>query len=187
MVHQLGPELVRPLRRDEYDRLVALGCFADERLELIRGLLVAMSPQGALHAEVIRRLNRILSRALGDRGLVQIQSPLALGDDSEPEPDVAVVPPGDYVDRHPTRALLVIEVADSSLRKDRDVKADLYAAAAIPDYWLIDLEERAVEVFRDPVAGRYSTVTRHGRTEALRPTAFADLEVALAEVLPARR
>src|SRR3990172_3159136 len=78
VIEQLGPDRVRPLRRVEYDRLVALGFFADERLELLRGVLVAMSPQGALHAEVVRRLGRLFTKALDDRAMVRVQSPLAV-------------------------------------------------------------------------------------------------------------
>ncbi|HEY3352927.1 MAG TPA: Uma2 family endonuclease [Polyangia bacterium] len=184
---QLGPEKLRPLRRPEYDRLVALGCFEDERVELLRGVLVAMSPQGALHAEVIRRLVRLLAAALRDRGLLQVQSPLALGDDSEPEPDLAVVPPGDYAEAHPSEALLVIEVADSSLRKDRAIKAGLYAAARIPEYWLVNLDERTVEVYRVPAAGAYGSTTSAGRDAVLRPVALPDVELAVADFLPAAR
>ncbi|HEY3353889.1 MAG TPA: Uma2 family endonuclease [Polyangia bacterium] len=187
VLDEIGRERLRPLRRGEYDRLVALGCFADERLELLRGVLVAMSPQGALHAEVIRRLTRLLIVALGDTAVVQGQSPLALDDSSEPEPDVAVVPPGDYAEEHPARALLVIEVADSSLRKDRLVKGGLYAEAGIPEFWLVDLDARVVEVYRDPVDGRYTSASRVGREVVIRPVALPGLGLAVADFLPQPR
>src|SRR5450631_913480 len=116
-------ESVRPLHRREYDRLVELGSFDEERIELLRGMLVGMSPQGAEHADVVHRLAALLARGFGDRAVVRTHSPLALGEDSEPEPDVAVLAPGDYSREHPSTALLVIEVSDTSLRKDRAIKA----------------------------------------------------------------
>jgi Uma2 family endonuclease len=187
ILEQLELERLRPLRREEYEHLVDRGCFDDERVELLRGVLVAMSPQGALHAEVIRRLVRLLGLLLGDRGLLQAQSPLALGEDSEPEPDLAIVPPGDYVDAHPSHALLVVEVADSSLRRDRLLKVSLYAGAAIPEYWLVNLEERVIEVYRNPAAGQYGSVASVGRDGVLRPLALPGVELAVADLLPPRR
>jgi Uma2 family endonuclease len=184
---QLERERLRPLRRGEYDRLVALGCFEDERLELLHGMLVAMSPQSALHAEVIHRIARLLWAALADRAVVRLQTPLAVSEDSEPEPDVAVVPPGDYSAAHPDRALLVVEVADSSIRTDRLVKSGLYAEAGIPEYWLVDLDERVVEVSRDPAGGRYGSSQRVGREETLRPLALGDVELHVADFLPPPR
>jgi Uma2 family endonuclease len=179
---QLAPERTRPLRRSEYDRLVELGAFEDERVELLRGVLFEMSPHGTRHAEAIRRLTRLLSAAIGSRALVQTQLPLALLDHSEPEPDLAVVPPGDYSAAHPTTALLVVEVGETSLRKDREVKAALYAEAGIPEYWLVDLATRAVEVRTEPRHGAYSRLeTLTGGS--LRPGAFPDVEVPVAPLL----
>src|SRR4051812_29606490 len=126
----LAMETQRPLRRAEYDALVRLGYFDDEKVELLYGKIVPMGPQGIGHGEVLRRLNKILVRALGDRADVQVQSPIAAVDESEPEPDVAIVPPGPYMTDHPSKPWLVVEVADSSLRRDR-LKGDLYAASAI--------------------------------------------------------
>jgi Uma2 family endonuclease len=174
---------LRPLRRREYERLVAVGSFEDEHVELLGGLLVAMSPQGAEHSDVVRRLAAMLVRAVGDRAIVSTHSPLALGDESEPEPDVALVPPGDYARQHPSTALLVIEVSDSSLRRDREIKAPLYAAAGIPEYWLVNVVDRAVEVHRAPRDGRYTDVSRQGRDSTLRPLAFADVVVAIGDLL----
>jgi len=176
-------ESIRPLRRREYDRLVALGSFDDERIELIGGLLVAMSPQGVEHSDVVSRLANALVRALGDRALVKSQCPLAVDDESEPEPDVAVVPSGDYSREHPSAAILVVEVSDSSLRTDREVKGPLYAAAGIEEYWIVNLVDRWVEVHRAPREGRYSDVSRHGREATLRPLAFADVVVAVGALI----
>jgi len=174
---------IRPLHRREYERLVDLGSFDDERIELLGGWLVQMSPHGTEHADVVRRLAAWLTRALGDRAIVSSQLPLALGDDSEPEPDVAVVPPGDYSQAHPSAALLVVEVSDSSLRTDREVKGPLYAAAGIEEYWIVNLVDRAVEMHRVPREGRYSDVSWHGREATLRPMAFGDVAVAVGELM----
>ena len=107
----IEPELVRPLKRSEYDRMIELGLFDDERVELVRGVLVKLSPQRAPHASTIEKLTQILGALLQRRFSVRIQLPLALSDDTEPEPDVAVVVPGDYEAEHPSTALLIIEVA----------------------------------------------------------------------------
>ncbi len=178
----LLPERPRPLKRTEYDRLVALGVFEDERVELLHGVLVDMSPNDPGHVSPIDRLTMILAPALLGKAIVRIQSPLAAHDESEPEPDVAVVPLGDYRKEHPATALLVIEVALSSLNKDRKVKAPLYAASGFREYWIVNVAETAIEVHRAPAEGRYATVTRHTLGEVLRPEAFPDVAVNVTEV-----
>jgi hypothetical protein len=109
---------------------------------------------------------------------------LALADDSEPEPDIAVVPAGDYDRAHPAQALLVVEVAESSLQKDRGVKAALYATAAIPEFWLVNLAEKIVEVHRTPRAGRYDVIVTAGREDSLRPSPLPNVEIAASTFLP---
>jgi len=180
----LAPERLRPLRRVEYERLVELGCFEDEKIELIDGILVAMSPQGTEHAYAVQQLAMLLIPALKGRAIVRVQSSLAASDDSEPEPDVVVVPRQDYSRQHPMHALLLIEVAESSLRKDRRIKGSLYARTGVPEYWIVDVASRAIEVYRDPRDGAYAQVTRHHLGEILRPLAFEDVEVPVAEVVP---
>jgi len=183
----LALDTLRPLRRSEYDRLVALGVFADEKVELLYGQLVAMSPQGNPHAYVVSRLNRLLLPALLDRAEVRIQSPMAASEVSEPEPDVGVYPPGDYLVDHPNQALLLIEVADSSLRKDGGIKARLYAEAGVPEYWVVDVSRRVVHVHRQPLRGTYAKVTRHGQTDTLRPVRLPGIAVPVAAILPPAR
>ncbi len=179
----LHPERVRPLRRAEYERLVELGVFEDERLELLRGALVTMSPQGGLHADTVARIGEALTLALAGRARVRQHSPIAVADDSEPEPDVAVVPLGGSRLEVPGTAFLVVEVADSSLSKDRNVKAALYAAAGIPEYWLVDLNGHAVEVHRAPGSAGCGDVTRLAASGAtLRLAAFADVALSLDEM-----
>src|SRR6188474_2518366 len=141
----IDPTLVRSLKRSEYDRMIELGLFDEERVELLQGVLVKMSPQLAPHASTVSRLTELLVLRLAGRLGVRIQLPLALSDDSEPEPDVAVVALGNYDAQHPATALLVIEIADSSLQKDR-AKAAVYAAAGIREYWIVNLSARSIEV-----------------------------------------
>ncbi len=181
----IRPEQRRPLRRTEYERLVELGAFKDERVELLFGMLVAMSPQGAFHFEVVSRLARLLDRRLGDRADVRSQGPLALADDSEPEPDVMVLPPGDYRHELPRTAWLVVEVAATSANDDRSIKGRLYARARIPEYWLVDLAAGVVEVYTAPEGGVYTRVARAGRADVLRPAMVEGVEVRVGEFLPA--
>lgn len=173
----------RPLRRAEYDQLVASGAFEGERVELLDGQVTQMPPpHGPEHDGTIHVLNKWLLAHLGARADVRVQSAFAATDDAEPEPDLAVVPPGDYRDAHPSTALLIVEVAVSSGAYDRQ-KASIYARAGVPEYWIVDVPRGVVEVHRDPAGGGYETRTTHRRPEVLRLLAFADVEVPLDRVL----
>jgi Uma2 family endonuclease len=178
------PERIRPLKRVEYDSLVEAGLLSDARVELLLGALVSMSPQGPLHADVVRRFAEPLMRELPREFHTRVQSPLAVSDDSEPEPDLAVVPAADYSRAHPRRALLVVEVADASLQKDRGIKAALYATAGVDEFWLVNLTERVVEVHRRPVAGRYEEVARVEVTGDLALVAFPALRIPVSTIFP---
>src|ERR1700704_5757435 len=170
------PELFRPLKRSEYDRLIELGVFDDERVELIQGVLVKMSPQEAPHASAVQWLNELLMERRQGRFTLRIQLPLALSEDTEPEPDVAAVPLGDYATEHPHTALLIIEVADSTLKKDRR-KASVYASAGIAEYWIINLGARTVEVYASPEGDRYAESRTLRSGETLRPQALPDVAI----------
>jgi Uma2 family endonuclease len=176
-------EEIRPLKREEYDRLVALGAFADERIELLEGQLVPMSPIGPTHSSAVQKLVELLLPKLLGRASVFVQSPFGALDSSEPEPDVAVVPFGDYHLEHPTRAHLIVEVAESSLKRDRGVKQRIYARAGVPEYWIVNVEGRCFEVHTDPSADGYATrrVVEHGAN--LAPRAFPDVVVEVRQVL----
>ncbi len=180
----LPAEQIRPLGRAEYDQLVRLGAFEGEKLELLYGRLVTMTPQNEPHAFSITRLTRLLILSLGERAVVRVQMPLAASSVSEPEPDVAVVEPGDDLDGHPRTARLVVEVAHSSLAFDRRVKAPIYAEAGVPQLWIVDLLNRVVEVHADPDAGAYRRTTRHGFDETLAVPGFEDVPVAVRDILP---
>jgi len=153
----------------------------DEHVQLIAGTIVAMTPQGRAHARVIQRLNRLLVRVVGDDLEVLTQLPLTLLDDSEPEPDLAIVRAEDAQSRehHPRTALLVIEVAGESLRLDRKSKAALYARAGIPEYWIVNLAESTVEVHRepDPATGAYRARTAVPSGETLTAASVPDVRI----------
>lgn len=168
---------VRPLRRAEYDKLVSLGTFEGERIELIAGELRRMSPIGPPHTSTVDRLTELLVLALVGRARVRVQGSFAAGELSQPEPDVSVLPLGDYDSAHPEVAHLIIEVADSSLRYDRGEKAQLYASCGVPDYWVVNLVERVVEVHRQPGAAGYEHVSTYGREERLQLLAFPNVEL----------
>jgi Uma2 family endonuclease len=147
-----------PARRrftlEEYHWLVQQGFFREDRVELIDGEIVHMAPTGPEHSISTDRIARYLVMLLsGKPYYVRIQNPLTIGE-HEPVPDVAVVPgsPEDYRQAHPSSALLVIEVADTSLEYDRTVKASLYTSAGIPEYWVVNLVERRLEVYREPTS-----------------------------------
>jgi Uma2 family endonuclease len=177
-------EAIRPLKRVEYEQLVAQGCFEDERVELVFGAVVTMSPPDPAHSESIRRLDALLTTQLGDRAVVDTQNPFAATDDSEPQPDVFVVPAADYWRAHPTRAFLIIEVSRSSLAYDQGPKALLYGAAEIDEYWIVDHVHSVVRVHRDRRAGTWRSITTHDRGEVLALAAFPDVEIAVAAILP---
>lgn len=177
-------EPTRPLRRVEYDQLVEAGVFEGEPIELLDGRLVVMSPQGTRHAAVIGLLTELLVPALSGRALVRVQCPLAVSELSEPEPDFAVVERRDYSSAHPTTALLAVEVAESSLRKDRDFKPALYAQAGVGEYWLVDVVGQSVTVQRQPAGARYRQARPYRRGEAITLTAFPDVTLEVDAFLP---
>ena len=179
----LAPETPRKISRDLYDRMVSLGLLDDARVELLHGAIIQMSPNDPPHASPVDELTAILVPALARRARVRIHQPLLAADESEPEPDVAIVPLGDYHLVHPDQALLVIEIAASSLRKDRLVKAPLYAVSNVREYWIVNVTERVVEVHRGPTAGGWASVTRHEHGETIAPEAFPDVTIRISEVL----
>jgi Uma2 family endonuclease len=178
----------RRFTREEYHRMGEVGILTrDDRVELIRGEIITMSPQGRRHRAFIDNLTRLLATRLADRAIVSIQMPIVLAHDTEPEPDVQVlrcraVP---YKDReaYADDALLLIEVAQSSLAYDRSTKLALYAAARIPEYWVVDSAAESIEVHRTPHADGYREVTRvTDPTAKVALQAFPDVALALAEV-----
>jgi Uma2 family endonuclease len=149
---------------DDYYRMAEAGLLAeDARVELIEGEIFDMAPIGSRHSGVVSKLTYLLSRAIGDRAMLRVQQPIRLSRSSEPQPDLALVRPRSdfYARSHPTASdtLLVIEVSETTLRYDQLIKAPLYAAHAIPELWIIDLEGAQMHVFRSPEAERYRDVS----------------------------
>jgi Uma2 family endonuclease len=179
----LEREPTRPLLRREYDQLVELGAFEDEKIELIDGRLVHMSPEGAPHAKTISFLNHLLVIALNGRARIRVGSPLAVSEVSEPEPDLAAVAIEDDRLDHPETAYLAIEVSSSSLRKDSVVKPRLYGGAAVPEYWIVDLKDRCVVVLTEPTADGFARSERRGPGESIPLVAFPDVTFAVDDFL----
>ena len=162
-----------------------------ERLELIEGEIVRMTPQGSVHATGIQLAQEALGTLFGAGFLVRVQMPLALGSVSEPEPDIAVVPgsPRDFRQTHPTMAALVVEVSDSTLAFDRQTKGHLYAEAGIPEYWIVNLNDGKLEVYREPTApatgtAYYRETLTLGPSDAVSPLAVPGSSICVADLLP---
>ncbi len=173
--------------REEYDRLVAAGALHPEaRVQLVQGEIVEITPQSAQHATALRRLQKALETVFREGNEVRAQFPLALEEQSEPEPDIAVVPGSlnDYRTHHPTTALLVVEIADTTLDFDRTRKRAIYAQAQIPEYWIINLVDRLLEVYRNPQGLAYLTAQRLGPDEAIAPLAAPTVYLRVGDLLP---
>lgn len=169
--------------REEYERMAAKGFFApDARVELIDGIVYDMTPQGSFHSAGVRACQEVLSRVFSEGFDVRVQMPLALSEFSEPEPDIAVVRGTyrDYAFAQPTTAELVVEVADQSLGHDRKRKIPDYAQAGVPEAWLVNLKAAVLEVYRDPVDGKYQTKRVYRIGEAVSPLALPGAQVAVA-------
>lgn len=173
--------------REEYERMVSAGVFhPEEQLELIDGEVFEMTPQSSRHATVVSLTAETLRPIFAQGYIIRIQLPLALDPGSEPEPDIAVVPgsPRDYLDAHPDAALLIVEVADSSLGHDRELKTGLYARNGIPEYWIVNLVDSCLEVYRDPEGGRYSSHTILHGDDSVSLLSGPDASIPVSELLP---
>jgi Uma2 family endonuclease len=187
------PLTVKRWKRTEFDRLVNLGVFEGEPLELIAGQLVVAEPQGSYHASAIDKVGYAVRALVPTGWFVRLQAPVSLDEESEPEPDLAVVlgRPGDYRESHPAHPVLVIEVAESSLAFDQTRKGSLYARAAVPEYWIVNLVDRVLEVYRDPepdasaaFGWRYRTVSRLMPPATVTPLAWSTQSVPVADLFP---
>jgi Uma2 family endonuclease len=173
------PERRRGLSRLEYERIFEAGTSDREPFELLRGRVVPVMSQGPRHGRLVAWLGRELTLALGREYIVRPQMPFAATDDSEPEPDLAVTR-DERGDQHPSVAMLVIEVADSSLVRDRDEKLPIYAEAGVPEYWIIDAKTATVTVMTEPAESTYLRVERLGPGDVLRPTRLPGVELPVA-------
>jgi len=189
-----SPNRTRRFGRVEYERLIEAGVFKPgEPIELIGGVLAVAEPQGSAHFTAIRLVEEALRAAFGPGWDVRVQGPIALDDESEPEPDVAVVPgtARDYRDAHPARPVLVVEVAGSSLASDREDKGSLYARAGLTEYWIVNLVERRLEVYREPAletsapfGWRYRSMRVLGPESSVAPLAAPTASVRVTDLLP---
>jgi Uma2 family endonuclease len=188
MVSRMPVLLRHRFNIEEYYRMAETGVLKPEaRVELLDGGILDMSPIGPFHGGVVSRLVQFFNGCAKGRWLVRPQSPIRLDDYSEPEPDLLLAKPkpGDYTAYHPLpeEALLLIEVADTSLEKDRVVKLPLYGRAGIPEVWIIDLQELTVEVYREPHLTGYSSVSVLRPGNQASPAAFPDVSLDLAALL----
>lgn len=183
---------VRPWTREEYYKMYDLDLFAGQRVELIGGEVIEMAPQHNSHAVTIGLVDDALRSSFGPGYWIRCQLPLSLGQLSEPEPDFAVVQgrPRDFSE-HPSSALLVVEVSESSFTHDSQRKAGLYAAAGIADYWVVNIADRTLHVLRSPVADahaefgyRYSQIAVLKENEAIAPIVKSQTTIHVLNLLP---
>ncbi len=179
--------------REEYYKMGELGFFDDKRVELIEGRVFEMSPIYSPHATSVTLAGEVLREIFGRGWVVREEKPLSLGTNSDPEPDIALVAgkTRDFKDAHPTTAALVIEVADSSLSYDRNHKASLYAKAGIADYWIVNLQDRQIEVHRRPISDAnaefgfsYGDKMIFKEGDSAKPLAKPKASIAVADLLP---
>ena len=188
-----APLSLRRWNRTEYERLVDLGLFRGDPVELIAGQLVVAEPQGSYHATAVGAADDALRAVLPPGWIVRAQMPVALDAESAPEPDLVVVagPRTDYRESHPAGAALILEVSDSSLDIDRQHKGSLYARAGVEDYWIVNLIDRVLEVYRDPgqdpaapYGWRYRSVQTLTPPASVVPLALPSVSIAVAHLLP---
>ncbi len=175
------------LRVDAYHHLIEQGVFGeDDRVELIDGELLRMPPINPGHAGKNKRLIQLFSTRIGNRAVLSVQDPVTLPEHSEPEPDLMLLrPQADFYELAnpgPGDVLLLVEVADSSLRFDREVKVPLYARHRIPEVWLLDLKRKRLEVYRDPGREGYRQVLLPDRDQRIAPLALPEVEIAVADL-----
>ncbi len=170
----------------EYHQMIETGLLDDKRVELIRGEIVEMAPEGEPHAYFSTESGHYLSRLLGDRALVRPAKPITLPNQSEPEPDVAIVKPlgQEYLNHHPypEDIFWVIEYSNSSLEKDLNLKSKVYAEVNIAEYWVINLRNQSLIVFRNPQAGGYASQTSY-TTGTLTALAFPDVPISVSALI----
>ena len=174
---------LRPLRVSEYEALARMGAFDNERVELIRGRVVRMAPQGEEHSWTAGALTNLLVEQFGRWAHVRPATSMRATEDSMPEPDFMLVPKTDAPGPLPSRALLLVEIAVSSLRDDRLIKAPLYAETRSPEYWIVNVQEAQLEVFRAPKDGAYQEHFVLGPADTIRPVSFPDVPFPLSGFL----
>ena len=180
----------RAFSAGEYHAMAKAGILTkDDRVELLDGEIIVKEPIGSGHASCVMRLSRMLSEAVGKRAIVSVQGPVRLDEASEPEPDLMLLKRRDdfYAAAHPTPAdvLLLIEVSDATVAFDKSVKLPLYARAAIPEVWIVNLPDRVVEVYSSPRGQEHTESRSIGMDGALNPACFEDVSLQVGAVIPA--
>jgi Uma2 family endonuclease len=180
---------LRPWTVAEYHHMAEMGVFRPtERVELIAGQIIQMIAKGKPHTTSVGRLDKLLQKRLDGKAWIRQESPIQLDDFSEPEPDIAVVQidPLDYADHHPvpSEVYWLVEVADSSFKYDYEVKGKAYACSGIAEYWLLDVHDRKLYVFRQPTPDGYQAETLMAEDEIVSPLQFPDLAIVIREILP---
>jgi len=173
---------------EEYHRMGETGIFREnEQTELIKGEIFHMPPIGTEHAACVDRLNRLLHLSLGESWIIRVQNPVSVSVDSEPEPDISVLKfhPEFYARHHPQPKDIgmLIEISDTSLGYDRQIKLPLYAKAGIPEVWIVNLKERCVEIHSSPAEPGYELCRKHYRGAQLKSPSFPDLKISVDELL----
>ena len=177
----------KKLTVQKYQEMIEAGMFtSDDHIELIRGEIIEMSPIGRKHIASVNRLNAILSQKLSDQVIVSIKNSVELDDNSAPQPDVALLKKRDdfYRDSvpNPRDIFLIIEVADTTIKSDRDIKIPLYAEANINEVWLVDTNNQLIEVYRQPFNGVYRQKQTFLLGESISILAFPDVTIAVNDV-----
>jgi Uma2 family endonuclease len=185
---ELNPQL-RLWTVEDYHQMAEIGIFKpDERVELLEGMILTINAKGTAHRSALGITDHLLKSRLEKRAWVAIQDPVKLNNRSEPEPDIAVVKidPLNYADHHPTpsEVYLIIEVADSSFKFDTEVKAKAYAQAGIKDYWVLDVINRQLWIFRNPTQAGYQNIVSFPENEIVSPLEFLDLQILISDMLP---
>ena len=179
---------IRLLTVQEYHRMAEIGILdEDERVELLAGQIVKMAAKGTAHGAAIARTKILLDNRLGEQIFVRLQDPVRLNNYSEPEPDISVVIPDPlyYEDHHPTPSeiYLIIEVADTTLRTDCGIKATIYAQSGIADYWVLDVNNRQLHVFREPNQDGYQSIVVLGDDASISPLQFPGISFMVRDML----
>ena len=180
--------ITRKFTVEEYEKMATEGIIkSDEKVELIRGEIIKMSPMGTRHASIVDRLIQLFYQKLGQKIILRVQNPIRLNNNSQPEPDLSLlIPRSDfYVAAYPCPQdiYLIIEVSDSTLDYDRYTKIPLYAEANIKEVWIINLKEECVEVYRYPLNGSYQDMQKYYRGESIFIEFFPEIELTLTEIL----
>jgi Uma2 family endonuclease len=183
---------IRQLTSTEYYGMMESGIIREgERVELISGQIFTMAAKGTRHTVATSRLLKSLLRLIGEQAIVRCQDPISLPNHSEPEPDIAIVRlrSDDYINSHPAPAdiILVIEVADSSIKFDREIKALLYAAAGISEYWIINLIDNRLEIYRQPEGDIYTSIEIITPPRSISLPQFSDITLNIGDFFPASK